>query len=149
MVVVRRRASTRSSGAGRTVVGALLWMVLAGACATNTSGGSAPTSVGALLTSGLRAQASGDLSRADADYLSVVKAEPQNTLAWYNLGVIAQQRHDDDVAVADYGHAVAANARYVPALYNLAILKTASDPKLAARLYQRSITIEPNDANAY
>ena len=126
---------------------------LSGLCLAACSGQSAappsPAATEALLAAGLHAQASGDLTRADADYLSVGKAQPRNTLAWYNLGVIAQQHSLVAGAVTDYDRAIDANSRYVPALYNLAILETKSDPKLAARLYQRCIEAEPRDADAY
>jgi tetratricopeptide (TPR) repeat protein len=149
MAAVQRGACRRSRVARETVAAAGLSVLLLAACGASTPAGPTPAAVEALLTSGLHAQASGDFARADADYLSVVKAEPGNSLAWYDLGVIAQQRHQDTNAVGDYDRAISPNARYVPALYNLAILETASDPKLAAQLYERSIAVEPKDADAY
>jgi tetratricopeptide (TPR) repeat protein len=105
--------------------------------------------VNSLMEAGFRAQTSGNLARADADYLAVVKADPHDTLAWYDLGVIAGQRKAYSTAATDYRNAIAADGRYVPALYNLAIIVTPSDPKLAAALYLRCTQAQPGDARAY
>ena len=118
-----------------------------------SAGGAEPTlsasDVTAFLDAGLHEQAIGNVTKADADYLSVVKADPSNTLAWYDLGVIAQERSYATQAIGDYERALKANPRYEPALYNLAILETASAPKLAVSLYERCIAFKPDAAPCY
>jgi tetratricopeptide (TPR) repeat protein len=86
---------------------------------------------------------------AVADYLAVVKRDPSNKLAWYDLGVIAHQAGQDTEAAKDYQAALAADPHYVPALYNLAILKTATDPKTAEQLYETAAEVEPKNAKVH
>lgn len=121
-----------------------------GAC-SNSNGAHSETKaqLKALLTAGLKAQAKGEDSKADADYLTIVKAEPSNTIAWYDLGVIAQQHSLTTSAVHDYDRAIASNSTYVPAMYNLAIIDTKSHPKTAVQLYTRCVTDDPSDAYAW
>lgn len=147
--MVRERAAGHAPSTLRGLATGVLCMLLLAACAKSSAPKGSSGSTKALLTAGLHAQANGELARASTDYLSVLTKEPHNTLAWYNLALIAGQTHDYAGAMRDYRKAIDSNARYVPALYNLAILETPGNPRLASQLYQRCITIDPHDADAY
>ncbi len=112
------------------------------------SGSSAP-SVNPKLTQGIHAEESGNNALAVSDFLAVVKADPTDDVAWYDLGVIAHQAGQDPQAVKDYQAALAKHPKYFPALYNLAILETGSDPAGAAALYRRAIAVEPGNGAAH
>jgi tetratricopeptide (TPR) repeat protein len=101
-----------------------------------------------LVSAGLAAQAKGDDAQADADYLAALKKAPTDTLAWYNLGVVAGGHGDAAGAAHDYEHAIAADRAYAPALYNLAILLTAKEPRTAEGLYERVLAVSPDEARA-
>jgi tetratricopeptide (TPR) repeat protein len=86
---------------------------------------------------------------AVADFLAVVKADPSNQIAWYDLGVIAGVDGESAQAVRDYQAAIRADPRYVPALYNLATVEEKAHPAEAISLYQRVAKIEPSNAEAH
>ena len=56
----------------------------------------------------------------------MLKLDPTNKYAFYNLGYIAQTQGDKGGAETQYNKTLAIDAKYDPALYNLAILKTAA-----------------------
>jgi tetratricopeptide (TPR) repeat protein len=97
----------------------------------------------------LREENSKQYAAAVADFLTVVKADPKNQIAWYDLGVIAGLHGETSQAVRDYQAAINGDATYVPALYNLATLEAATHPAVAVALYQRVIKLEPSDAAAH
>ena len=123
--------------------------LVAAALATAVLAACGSGSVTTLLSRGLAAQKAGDLATASADYLHVVSRQPRNKLAWYNLGVIASHNGDTAGATHDYNEVIAADPNYVPALYNLAIVLTRSDPTKALGLYQRVLTLQPDNAEAH
>ena len=79
----------------------------------------------------------------------MVKHDPRNKLAWYNLGVIDQQHGQAPEAQHDYLQALSADPKYVPALYNLALIETAPSPLTAVKLYQQVTALEPANAAAH
>ncbi len=104
--------------------------------------------VASLLDQGLAAQRAGRNALADADYLNVLKLDHANVYAWYNLGLIAEDRGDVNGAAYDYRQAVAVDPRYVPALYNLATAQAATNPSAAIIAYQEVVKLDPKDAAA-
>ena len=137
---------------GLVVLGVVVALVGAGIgiwLATRGSGSSTSTSANTYLADGVRAQLAGQLALADADYLHVIRLDPHNKIAWYDLGVIQQQSGNKQQAETDYDKAIAADSRYVPALYNLGTLVAPADPASAARIYEKVISIQPGMAAAH
>jgi tetratricopeptide (TPR) repeat protein len=130
----------------RAAAVAVICGVILAACGGASS--SSPT-VDPHLTAGIKAEASGNSALAVSDFLAVVKADPSDKLAWYDLGVIAHRAGQDPEAIRDYRAALVAHPTYFPALYNLAILQTARDPKGAVQLYRRALAVEPRNAAAH
>jgi tetratricopeptide (TPR) repeat protein len=131
---------------------------LAAACsspAAITPGGSPSTgtSPSQLLNSGVTALNSGDTATAKTDFNAVISTDPSNkysdnSIAYYDLGVIAQSAGQTSAAVGDYQNAIKLNPNYVGAEYNLAIEETASNPQGAITLYRQVILTSPSDVNA-
>ena len=63
---------------------------------------------------------SGDLDAAARQYQWAVAKEPENIIAWTNLGNVRSQRGEWDQARAAYQAALALNPGYGPAVNNLA-----------------------------
>jgi Flp pilus assembly protein TadD len=136
----------RLAATGLVVVGAL---VLASCSSGGTSEAHAtPPSVLPTLDKAIHDEIHGQYAAAVADFLVVVKADPKNQIAWYDLGVIADRDSETSQAERDYRAAIAADATYVPALYNLAVLVAPTEPRQAIPLYRKAIAKEPNDADA-
>jgi Tfp pilus assembly protein PilF len=102
------------------------------------------------LQEALRLHAEGDLAAAEEAYEDVLRLDPQNPFAYYNLGAISQGRGDADVAETNYRAALQIDADMVPALFNLAILRTqADDLKEATSLYEHVLELQPGYAAAH
>lgn len=130
--------------AGRRAVGvAVAAVVLSIATACGGGGSDKPPPAAVTLATALKLQQAGQLNQAKQLYEQVVKVQPKNVFAQYDLGVIAQQQGDNATALADYGAALAANPRYVPALYNQATIYGATDPPLAISTYRHIIVLQP------
>ena len=97
------------------------------------------------LNRGLKAQAEGRTEEAQKEYRDVLRHDPRNKFAYYNLGLIDQQSGRPEEAEKNYRLALATDPRFVAALYNLAILRTEADPKEAEALYRRAIEAAPDD----
>lgn len=124
-------------------------VAMAGVYASCGNGGGASTdTVSAVLKAGLQAQARGNLDAAVAEYTAVIKLDPSNTLAHYNLGVIDQERGSITRSANEYQRALSVRPDYVPALYNLATIEAARAPQQAQALYQKVIRLQPRDARA-
>ena len=119
-------------------------------------GGAAPSpeptvaNPGVLLEQALKANANGDSAGAKRGFEALLQQDPNNKLAAYNLGVLAQQAGDDVAAAGHYKKTLELDPVYAPALYNLAILTNKQgDAQTAAALYERAIKADPRDANAH
>jgi tetratricopeptide (TPR) repeat protein len=108
-----------------------------------------PSSLLPTLQRALYEQTHEQYAEAVVDFLSIVKADPANQIAWYDLGVIAHTDGQNAQAISDYRSALAGDPDYIPGLYNLAVLETADQPKDAAALYQQVIQLQPNSADAH
>jgi tetratricopeptide (TPR) repeat protein len=103
-----------------------------------------------LLQEGLEAHADGDLEEAEDLYLEVIRLDPQNKFAYYNLGVIEHGRGALVEAAARYRTAISIDPNFVSALFNLAIARTElGDSHEAIQLYERIIELEPDNAPAH
>jgi len=58
--------------------------------------------VNTLLRSGISMVRAGDIAGAEKTFRQVVRTDPANTNAWFNLGVIAEQKGDLQAALKDY-----------------------------------------------
>jgi Tfp pilus assembly protein PilF len=146
-----RQRRTRASVA----VFAVVVMAVLGACsdgkkdAANSSGAGSGSPVDQLLDEGLQAQNAGQLDVAKQKYLDVLKLDPTNKIAYYDLGVLYQQQSDVANARDSYQKAILADSKYQPALFNLAILETPVNPARAEELYRQLLTINQKDANVH
>ena len=120
-----------------------------GACGGGGSGDSKADAT-KLLNAGLQAEVQADFPAAKAKFEELLKIEPTNKFANYNLGYIAQTQDKDPAAAAKYyAAAIKADPQYGPALYNLAIIETSKGNKATAiDLYKRAVAADPTDANA-
>jgi len=95
----------------------------------------------------MKQQARGQVGMALTDYEAASIKDPTNKYAYYDIGVIYQQRGDGTDAESAYHRALLADPGYRPALFNLAILLTSADPNQAIGLYRQLLQINTNDAN--
>ena len=128
--------------------GIMLLQGCGGGAAPNPKPSAADPAV--LLDQALKANASGDSAAAKGGFEALLRQDPNNKLAAYNLGVLAQQAGDDAAAAGHYKKTLELDPTYEPALYNLAILTNKQgDAQGAAALYERAIKADPRDANAH
>lgn len=134
------------------MIGAAVLSLALTSCGGGPSGNSAAPpsgSVAADLEAGVHDEVSGRDAGAVVEFLAVVKADPHNDVAWYNLGVIADHDGQTTQAMTDYRAALVGDAHYVPALYNLAVLEDPADPSRAVQLYQQVVRLQPKMAAAH
>lgn len=127
-------------------------IVLAAGLALGACGGSSDLTTkkkDQLLNAGLQAEVQGDYKTAKKNFEDLLKADPTNKFAHYNLGYIAQtQDRNGTEATKHYEAALKTDPEYAPALYNLAIIKTErGDDDGAILLYRKAATANPTDAN--
>ncbi len=79
----------------------------------------------------------GKLTAAEKTYAALLKLDPLNSYAYYDLGLIYQQASDTDDAQSAYEKALLINPTYQPALFNLATIETPTDPASAITLYEQ------------
>ncbi len=104
----------------------------------------------ALLNEGLQAQVQGETAQATEKFNEVIKIDPSNKFANYNLGLIEQDAGNDDDATSNYRLAIVVDKNFTPALYNLAILRNdAGDKQEALDLYTRATKADPKFARAF
>ena len=100
-----------------------------------------------LVNQGLQAQQQGNSTVAIQDYQAAIQANPLDVYAYYDLGVVYQQRNDLADAASSYQKALLINPSYKSALFNLAVLDTPSSPATALALYEQLNGIDQNDPN--
>ena len=94
-------------------------------------------------------QQRGKLELARTAYLNVLKLDPLNEDAYYDLGVVYTNAKNIGAAVAAYARCLIINPNYEPAIYNLAVLDSSSSPQTAVTLYQRIELLDSKNAPAY
>jgi tetratricopeptide (TPR) repeat protein len=149
-----RPTRRRSILAAPVVAGALALLVSAcGSSSPTSSNTTTPGSPSALLTAGLAAQKTGNVTLAIDNFKKAVAAAPSAasaSYANYDLGYIAQVNQNDASAASTYYRAaLAVNPNFANALYNLAIVLTKSQPLVAENNYLQVIALQPNNADAH
>ncbi len=98
------------------------------------------------LQEGVAALRAGNLDLAVKDFTDVTKKDKHNKFAYYNLGLIAQDKGDKATAETNYRLALSIDPKFAAALYNLGIVRTAlGDRTGAVALYRQAIAAAPND----
>jgi hypothetical protein len=143
----RRPAATLAVAIAAVVVSLTLASCGGGSPVTSTHQTSA--SVLPEVEKAVHEEVSGDEAQAVVDFLAVVKVDPTNQIAWYNLGVIADRNGQATQAVSDYRTALVGDPHYVPALYNLAVLEASAHSAQAVSLYRKVIRLQPKMASAH
>ncbi|MFJ1654985.1 tetratricopeptide repeat protein [Streptomyces sp. NPDC088337] len=90
-----------------------------------------------------------DYVGATRTFRRVLELDPHNKVAWYDLGVVAQQEGRAGDARKAYDEALKIDPRYASALYNKAVLLKPSDPGQAVGLLRRAIAATPRAATAH
>ncbi|WP_266997043.1 tetratricopeptide repeat protein [Streptomyces sp. NBC_00354] len=103
----------------------------------------------ALLQAALMQENQQDSKGAARTFRRVVELDPHNKLAWYNLGVIAQQDGKAADALASYDKALKIDPSFTSALFNEAILLKPAEPDRAAGLLKRAVAADPKAATAH
>jgi tetratricopeptide (TPR) repeat protein len=102
------------------------------------------------LIKAVAAHKAGRVDEAQRLYLEVLKIDPENKFARFDLGVIEEARGHPAEAEAYYKKALAGDPKFVPALFNLAVLRAkAGANHEAGDLYQRIIAASPKFARAH
>ncbi len=117
----------------------------AGCTHGSDSGASHPSSSASeatLLNQGVSQGLAGKYDAASAIFQQIVSADPDNKLAWFDLGYLCQVRGDRGTATTDYDRALAIDPNYTPAMYNKAILLESSNVDDAIDLYRKILTID-------
>ena len=136
----------------------LLCVLALGACSSSSKGGSGAgtpsTAVGnqasSLLNKALQEEVSGNVAQAKTDFTEVVRLDPNNKFAHYNLGLIAQRAANNSEAESEYRQTLTIDPKYPDALYNLAILRAnAGAGSEAIDLYRRVIAADAKFAAAH
>jgi tetratricopeptide (TPR) repeat protein len=143
------RAESRRSRVPMLMLVPLLFVVAlaATACADKTTPTPAQTA-GQLITSGLKAESSGNTQGALSDFQMAAADDPTDAFAYYDIGVIYQTKLNEPTqAAAAYQKSLLADSTYKPALFNLAILDTSTNPAQAISEYQQILNLNPNDTN--
>ena len=114
---------------------------------TSTSGSETAADA---LAAGLQAELQGNTALATTKFRETVAIDPQNKLAYYNLGLIEQNAKDVTAAEADYRKTIEIDPQYAPALYNLGIIRADAGTQVEAiDLYRRATVADPGFARAY
>jgi tetratricopeptide (TPR) repeat protein len=138
-----RRRRLFFGGAGLAGLGAIIFAL------SLFTGGGGGTDNAELLQRGVVLQNAGQLDEAAGIYREVIDADPDNKVAYFNLGVIDHTQGQTQEAAANYVQVLSIDPVYVPALFNLAILRTdEGDAQGAIGLYRRVIAADADNAPA-
>ncbi|MGW7361254.1 tetratricopeptide repeat protein [Streptomyces sp. NPDC054802] len=134
-------------------VGVTAWAVLSRPTANPESEGKSATHAAseaqALVQAGLVQSRYQDFSGAARTFRRALELDPDNKLAWYNLGVIAQRDGRTADAREAYDKALKIDPTYASALFNEAVLLESSDPDQAVALLKRAVAADPKASTAY
>ena len=139
---------TRRHGGLRAALGLACVLLLAASC-----GGGDKTErelAREALNRGLSEQRAGDVEAAGEAYRDVLRHDPDNAFAFYNLGVLAQADNRLADAEENYRAALNTDPTFARALYNLATVRYRLGAKLeSVDLYQQVTELEPQNASAH
>jgi tetratricopeptide (TPR) repeat protein len=103
-----------------------------------------------ILNTGLSKQRAGNIADAEKDFKTVIKRDPNNKYAYYDIGLICQNQQKNAEAETAYRRSIAIDPKFEVALYNLAIVRAnANDVNGAIDLYRRAIASNAKDPNAH
>ncbi|MFD4144669.1 tetratricopeptide repeat protein [Streptomyces sp. NPDC058572] len=111
--------------------------------------GKSTKDVAKLVETGVAQMNRNDLAGAKTTFKKVLKADPGNKYAWYNLGVMAHWSNEQAAARKSYDKALKADPKFGPALFNEAVLIQANDPDRAVVLLKRAIASNPKASTAH
>ena len=142
MTTIRRRAAG-------TLAAITLIVALCACGSSSSASGSDAKSIAKELDKAIQENLSGNVQQAQKDYEDIVKKDPKNTVAYYNLGLIAQNANRIADAENFYRLALTTDPNYEPALYNFGILRSKDgDIDGAIDFYRHALAQKPKDANA-
>ncbi|HEY6469457.1 MAG TPA: tetratricopeptide repeat protein [Candidatus Dormibacteraeota bacterium] len=102
-----------------------------------------------LVSLGLKAQLSGDLTTAEDNYEQAIKLDANNMIAHYDLGTLYDRHGNTSLAVGEYTAALTIDPTFTDALFNLAVDTAAKDPSSAKTLYLKVVAGQPSFAAAW
>jgi tetratricopeptide (TPR) repeat protein len=153
LAIVAQRSSSRLGfltiyrGRLLLTVSVLASAVVIAGCGNSPS---ALSAANALIAQGLRAESSGKVQQAAADFRAAAAKDPKDAVPYYDLGVLYQQvAHDPTQAAMDYKKALSIDHTFRQSMFNLAIVDTPTQPQAAMNLYNELLVQNPRDANAY
>ncbi|WP_173264280.1 tetratricopeptide repeat protein [Streptomyces pacificus] len=150
----RRRLWAGAGAAAVAAAGTATWAVMTPS-ETTAAGGTSDTAArneltaGALLQAGLLQARHQDLPGAEATFRRALEVDPDNKLAWFNVGAIAQQSGRPAEALRAYDAALKTDPSFTSALFNKAVLVKASDPDQAITLLERAVSVNPAASTAH
>ncbi len=134
----------------RPATGCALLLLLVAVLAGCGGGKSDAEKASEALSEGIAAHNAGQLDRARELYLEVLRLDPRNKFAYYNLGLISQTTGGMADAENHYRIALGIDPAFVAAQFNLAILKRDTGQyQEAVDLFRSVTTLEPENAAAY
>ena len=153
----RQSALKIRSNRRNVIVGVVLVQIIVAGflLVSRMNGGSEPdsqelTSAQEALRIGADAQTNGNAAVAEDAYLRALELDPRNKIAYYNLGVLEEDKATGNRAEEFYQKALGIDPNFVPALFNMAVLRdTAGRPQEAANLYRKVIELEPAMGEAH
>jgi tetratricopeptide (TPR) repeat protein len=137
----------------RYVVAFTLWpfalIGLAGCGLPPAQQGTPAQRAATLVTQGLTAQISSDLSTAQSDYQQAIQLDANNKYAHYDLGTIYDRQGNHAQAIQEYQTTLVIDPHFVNALFNLAVDTAGANPPNAERLYRQVVALQPTWAGAW
>lgn len=116
-------------------------------------GGSSPSvpkaPIATTLAAGSAALRQHEYRAAEQLFLQVVKRDPKQAAAYYDLGLAFQDQHNVRGALGAYAKAQALDQNFLPVIFNRAVLYSRIDPQLAMFLYRRAIQLQRDSPTAY
>ncbi|MFF9123533.1 tetratricopeptide repeat protein [Streptomyces sp. NPDC014889] len=150
----RRRLWVTLVGVGAVAAGVTSWAITSHPMTANAPASKATQArkaqeAATLLQAGSLQVQYRDYGGATQTFRRVLELDPHNKVAWYDLGVVAQQEGRAGDARKAYDEALKIDPKYASALYNKAVLLKPSDPGQAVGLLRRAIAATPRAATAH
>ena len=125
-------------------------VVLSSACGSSTARRTDPAAAAVTLAKAVTDLRAGHTALATREFRTVVKLDPGNKFAWFDLGVGAGTAGHVGEADRDYRRAIAIDPGFEPALFNYGYDQYGNKHYAAAAQFLRRATdANPNDAGAH